>query len=204
MGGRRPDAELMPKPRCTACKLSNVDALDAELEAGLPLRQAAAAYGITTTVLHRHRHAHLGLRGASYRPPRQRVLVDDAREPPTVPERLGDHPIEPTTALNAITDRLEIIDPDVHHGAEVGTADKPRTPPWLRRLSQRRGNVRNQDLDKAIEEADKLASYVKDLAAPIRDLCPPGVVVHEARPGLFQEFYAAPWFDKPGRQDDGF
>ncbi len=44
---------------CTVCTHADRLAIEAELEAGQPLRDIAAAYGTSKAALHRHRHVHL-------------------------------------------------------------------------------------------------------------------------------------------------
>ena len=44
---------------CTICMHADLAVIEAELEAGQPLRDIAAAYGASKTALHRHRHLHV-------------------------------------------------------------------------------------------------------------------------------------------------
>jgi len=47
---------------CTICTHGERAAIEAELEAGQPLRDIAMEFGASKTALHRHRHLHLAER----------------------------------------------------------------------------------------------------------------------------------------------
>ncbi len=53
---------------CTICVHPATDNIDAELEAGQPLREIAATYGISKTALHRHYRAHMFVESSAVAP----------------------------------------------------------------------------------------------------------------------------------------
>lgn len=178
----------MPKkPRCTACKLSNVATLDAELEAGLSLRKLASTYGVTTTVLHRHHHAHVHERAASRSTLNAPVYLNDAQAPSSVSEGHSTAPVGHSRRVD-----------DDGVGTSVEPADSPRVPRWFRRMQSRTSNVKTRDLARAAADAEKLNEWLSELGAPVRDIVPPGVLVSEPKPGLFSEVFSVPYDERTG------
>lgn len=176
------------KPRCHACRSPEVDRLTAELEAGVPYRQIAAEYDLTTSVVFRHlRHAsRVGAQMHARPPARQNV----AQQPPPTQER--------QSALSEQRGDASRVGAQPNQGTSVGPADKPRFPRWFQRMGQRHGNVKDRDVSKTLEDIGRLDAFMKELGAPLQGIslpgAVPGVVVTDGLPGLFEDVLARPWW----------
>jgi len=174
----------MASPRCRACSHPLRDSIDAELQAGLSIRQVARVYGLSLGGSHRHL-AHME-RGASPGAPSTGLETADAQVP-----------VLTDSAPSGGPGRLQ-RGPGRSSSTGVDVAERLRVPKVLQRILTTSSNIPDHRLERAVADVKRLEDHLADLAAPIAD-----VVVTDGRPGLYADWHSR-IFDEKGGYEPGY
>jgi hypothetical protein len=170
----------MTSPRCRACSHPLRQTLEAELQAGLSIRNAATIYGLSLGGVHRHL-AHMP-RAVAAGSPSASTQATDAQAPPLTDSAPSSRPGRPQAR------------PPFRPPSTVDVADGMHLPKWMHRLqAQSAARTPDHRLPQALADAKRLEQYVLDLAAPIA-----GVIVTEGNHGLYSDWSAQVFYEKPG------